>query len=75
MSASPHPAADPTSPTAPTRIRPRDRDTLVQALRAGVVPRAGQQHIQVGRVAEVTSLVVRHRPDRRRWFDGTVRDR
>jgi hypothetical protein len=39
------------------RIRPRDRDTLVQALRAGVVPRTGQQHIQVGRAAEVKALV------------------
>ncbi|MEQ7010776.1 ATP-binding protein [Actinopolymorpha sp. B17G11] len=46
-----------TSDAASTRIRPRDRDTLVQALRAGVVPRAGQQHIQVGRVAEVKALV------------------
>lgn len=40
-----------------TRIRPRDRDTLVQALRTGVVPRTGQQHIQVGRAAEVKALV------------------
>ena len=39
------------------RIRPRDRDTLVQALRTGVVPRTGQQHIQVGRAAEVKALV------------------
>ncbi|MET9225838.1 ATP-binding protein [Lentzea sp. NPDC003310] len=39
------------------RIRPRDRDTIVQSLRAGVVPRAGQQHVQVGRQHEVTSLV------------------
>lgn len=39
-----------------TRIRPRDRDAVVQALRAGVVPRTGQQHIQVGRAAEVKAI-------------------
>ena len=43
--------------TAATRIRPRDRDAIVQSLRAGVVPRAGQQHVQVGRHHEVNSLV------------------
>ncbi len=46
-----------TSAPAPTRIRPRDRDAIIQSLRAGVVPRAGQQHIQVGRVEEVRALV------------------
>lgn len=44
------------SPTS-ERIRPRDRDAIVQSLRAGVVPRVGQQHIQVGRANEVTALV------------------
>lgn len=39
------------------RIRPKDRDAIVQSLRAGVVPRVGQQHIQVGRVEEVRALV------------------
>lgn len=39
------------------RIRPRDRDTIIQSLRAGVVPRVGQHHIQVGRAAEVQALV------------------
>lgn len=39
------------------RIRPKDRDTVVQALRAGVVPRVGLQHIQVGRVGEVKEVV------------------
>lgn len=38
-------------------IRPRDRDTLLQALRTGVVPRVGQHHIQVGRINEVQALV------------------
>ena len=40
-----------------TRIRPRERDAIIQSLRAGVVPRSGQQHLQVGRVHEVTALV------------------
>ena len=43
--------------TTAARIRPRDRDTILQSLRAGVVPRAGQQHIQVGRRREVEALV------------------
>jgi len=40
-----------------TPIRPRERDAIIQALRAGVVPRVGQQHIQVGRHNEVKALV------------------
>ncbi|MGH3545527.1 MAG: ATP-binding protein [Mycobacteriales bacterium] len=39
------------------RIRPRERDAVLQSLRAGVVPRVGQQHIQVGRAHEVAALV------------------
>ncbi|MEU4476485.1 ATP-binding protein [Micromonospora sp. NPDC023966] len=47
-----------TTPTGQgTRIRPRERDAIIQSLRAGVVPRAGQQHVQVGRAAEVQALV------------------
>jgi hypothetical protein len=38
-------------------IRPRERDAIIQSLRAGVVPRTGQQHIQVGRAAEVKALI------------------
>lgn len=38
-------------------LRPRDRDTILQALSAGVVPRTGLAHIQVGRAGEVTALV------------------
>jgi hypothetical protein len=38
-------------------IRPRERDAIVASLRAGVVPRVGQQHIQVGRGAEVQAAV------------------
>ncbi|MGC5016338.1 ATP-binding protein [Streptosporangium sp. DT93] len=40
-----------------TAIRPRERDALLQSLRAGVVPRAGQRHVQVGREPEVTAMV------------------
>ncbi len=40
-----------------TTIRPKDRDAVIQCLQAGVVPRAGQQHIQVGRAQEVAALV------------------
>ncbi len=38
-------------------IKPKDRDTLIQALRAGVVPRSGQHLIQVGRVREVEGML------------------
>lgn len=39
------------------RLRPRERDAIIQSLRAGVTPRAGLQHIQVGRVREVEALL------------------
>lgn len=38
-------------------IRPRDRDGVIQSLRAGVVPRLGQHLIQVGRAREIGTLV------------------
>lgn len=38
-------------------IRPRERDAVLQSLRAGVVPRTGQYLIQVGRAAEVKALL------------------
>jgi hypothetical protein len=38
-------------------IRPKDRDLIIQALNAGVVPRVGLRHIQVGRAREVEALV------------------
>jgi hypothetical protein len=41
----------------PTPIRPRERDAIIQSLGAGVVPRIGQQHIQVGRADEVKALL------------------
>jgi hypothetical protein len=40
-----------------TTIRPRDRDAVLQSLRAGVVPRIGQHLIQVGRVKELEALL------------------
>lgn len=40
-----------------SKIRPRDRDTLIQALRAGVVPRVGQHLVQVGRASEIDALI------------------
>ncbi len=41
----------------PERIRPKVRDAILQSLRAGVVPRIGQAHIQVGRAEEVKALL------------------
>lgn len=38
-------------------IRPRERDAVLQSLRAGVVPRMGQHLIQVGRAQELRSLI------------------
>ena len=37
-------------------IRARDRDAIVQSLQAGLVPRRGLQHIQVGRAKEVKAV-------------------
>ena len=39
------------------RIRTRERDSIVRALSAGVVPRVGLQHIQVGRSREIEELL------------------
>lgn len=47
-------------------IRPRDRDAVIQSLRAGVVPRTGQHLIQVGRAREIGTLVA----DIQRIADG-----
>ena len=38
-------------------IKPKDRDAVIQSLRAGVVPRSGQHLIQVGRVKELEALI------------------
>lgn len=37
-------------------LRPRERDALIQSLRAGVTPLLGARHIQVGRDAEISAL-------------------
>ncbi|MGY4219384.1 hypothetical protein ACVMFB_005883 [Bradyrhizobium sp. USDA 4522] len=42
---------------APKTIKPKERDTIIQALSAGVVPRVGLAHIQVGRAAEIGALL------------------
>lgn len=39
------------------RLRPREREAIIQSLRAGVTPRTGLQHIQVGRVREIEALL------------------
>jgi len=62
---------DPTPLGAGGRIRQRERDAIVQSLRAGVVPRVGQQHVQVGRVAEVRAMLV----DLARIADGGAASR
>jgi hypothetical protein len=60
--------------TEPT-IRPRDRDAIIQSLRAGVVPRTGQHLIRS--VAMEKKLVTAHAdltPDRRLYgTDGQAR--
>lgn len=47
-------------------IRAKDRDAVLQSLRAGVVPRAGQHLIQVGRLREIEALLT----DIERCTDG-----
>src|SRR5258708_25068667 len=42
---------------APKTIKPKERDTIIQALSAGVVPRVGLPYIQVGRAAEIGALL------------------
>jgi P-loop Domain of unknown function (DUF2791) len=40
-----------------TLIKAKDRDTVIQSLQAGVVPRRGQHLIQVGRVEETKAVI------------------
>lgn len=47
----------PLTPGAGPLIKPRERDSIIQALRTGVVPRLGLPHIQVGRVLEVDEIL------------------
>ena len=39
------------------KIRPKERDSILQSIRAGVVPRIGLHHIQVGRSDEVKAII------------------
>ena len=43
--------------TAEKKISRRVRDGVIQSLGAGVTPRVGQSHIQVGRAEEVQALI------------------
>lgn len=40
-----------------SQIKPRERDAVIQSLRAGVVPRTGQYLVQVGRSRELETLI------------------
>ncbi len=40
-----------------TTISPRERDAVIQSLRAGVVPKVGQYLVQVGRSRELETLI------------------
>jgi len=40
-----------------SEIRAKDREAVLQAMRAGVVPRAGQHLVQVGRAREIEALI------------------
>ncbi len=42
---------------SPLTITSRDRDAILQSLRAGVVPRRGLQHVQVGRAREMQAMI------------------
>jgi hypothetical protein len=39
------------------QVKPRERDAILQSLRAGVVPRMGLRHLQVGRLDEVAAVL------------------
>ena len=39
------------------KIKSRERDSIITSLNAGVVPRIGLQHIQVGRLHEVEAVI------------------
>ena len=43
--------------TKPSVIKAKERDAVIQSLRAGVVPRTGLPLIQVGRVREIEALI------------------
>ena len=39
------------------KIRAKERDAIIQSLKAGVTPKVGIQHIQVGRMNELRALI------------------
>jgi hypothetical protein len=43
--------------TSTSPVKPRERDAILQSLRAGVVPRIGLRHLQVGRRDEVAAVL------------------
>ena len=43
----------------PDSIKPRERDAIIQSLRAGVVPRVGLRHLQVGRLDEASAAILK----------------
>lgn len=45
------------TPAIAPKIKTKERHAVLQALRAGVVPRLGLQHIQVGRKAEISAIL------------------
>jgi P-loop Domain of unknown function (DUF2791) len=56
-----------TNPAA-NAIKPREREAIVQSLRAGVVPRIGLRHLQVGRRDEIAAVL----DDLRRIEEGSA---
>jgi hypothetical protein len=51
-----------------SKIRPKERDSVIQSLRVGVVPRSGLHLIQVGRVREIETMI----KDIERIADGSA---
>lgn len=41
---------------AKDKIRPKERDSIIQSLKSGVTPKVGIRHVQVGRVNEIKFL-------------------
>jgi hypothetical protein len=56
------------SSPSPPSIKPREREAIIQSLRAGVVPRIGLRHLQVGRRDEVAAVL----EDLRRIEEGSA---
>ena len=39
------------------KIKPKEKSAIIESLKAGIVPRIGLQHIQVGRKQEIEELI------------------